>query len=117
MRYSNAHRTGKGILLTAVVAIHILSEGSTEPELVARTNGQPAGVAMDSTGRIYIADAAMRAVTQVTEDGNKEFVKEYEGKTFVVRMLSIWANGSMYLLIVAHSGKLLYKIHLAVAFV
>ena len=39
VRYSNAHRTGKGILLTAVGSgeVHILSEGSTEPELVART--------------------------------------------------------------------------------
>ena len=33
-----------------------------------------------STVRIYIADAAMRAVTQVTEDGNKEFVKEKSKK-------------------------------------
>ena len=99
VRYSNAHRTGKGILLTAVGSgeVHILSEGSTEPELVARTNGQPAGVAMDSTGRIYIADAAMRAVTQVTEDGNKEFVKEYEGKTFCgPNSLAFGPDGSMY---------------------
>ena len=52
---------------------------------------------MDSTGRIYIADAAMRAVTQVTEDGNKEFVKEYEGKTFCgPNSLAFGPDGSMY---------------------
>lgn len=99
VKYSNAHRTGKGILLTAVGSgeVHILSEGSSEPELVAKTNGQPAGVAMDSTGRIYIADAAMRAVTQITEEGNKQFVSEYEGKTFYgPNSLAFGPDGSMY---------------------
>ena len=60
VKYST-HRTGKGILLTAVKRqVHILSEAVVNQNWSPKTNGQPAGVAMDST----VAYIAMQPCAQ-----------------------------------------------------
>lgn len=98
-RYSSVHCTGKGVFLTATGSgeVHVIAEEGLQPEVYIAANGQPTGVAMDSTGRLYIADTALRAVTQITDGVNNVFVKEYEGKSFRgPSSLAFGPDGSMY---------------------
>jgi sugar lactone lactonase YvrE len=98
-RYSSVHCTGKGVFLTAMGngEIHVLAEDGERPEIYTNADGQPAGIAMDKTGRLYIADTALRAVTQNSDDVSNVFVKEYEGKSFRgPSSLAFGPDGSMY---------------------
>ena len=93
------HCTGKGIFLTTVGCgdVHVMADEGTPPEVYMKVDGEPTGVAMDSMGRVYIADTALRAVTQVTEEENNVLVKEYEQKSFRgPSSIAFGPDGAMY---------------------
>ena len=58
---------------------------STDGELkeVAHTGGRPNGLVFNSSGDMFVADAALKAILKIDNAGNSEvFVEDYEGTNF-----------------------------------